>query len=311
MGRGSPGLGNADGGARWRLLGLGTWCPWGLPPHRRGRARQAQAGKLPSGGLPPPLPGEASGREPQGPGGRLACEGSRRKLPGLRAGPERAGGAGSGRAPCSALPPASFRAWPCGPRPGHPPVPGRQVCPRAPFHPGPLGAHSPRTGPCPYVVSSPDAHLPSPVVSPSQCTHVAILARGRARTCRMGPALARRATWRARGERGCCPSAHPVDTYQCEHGPGPGRSEARDACKRSRGHAAFPAHRACPGVTWWHPHFPVMRPSLPAFSLGGLGAFSTAWNHRGLRPRPADSAPHPLVLGEHGQGAILGVLLRA
>lgn len=30
--------------------GLGPRCPWGLPPHRRGRARQAQGRKLLSGG---------------------------------------------------------------------------------------------------------------------------------------------------------------------------------------------------------------------------------------------------------------------
>lgn len=30
--------------------GLGPRCPWGLPLHRRGRARQAQGRKLLSGG---------------------------------------------------------------------------------------------------------------------------------------------------------------------------------------------------------------------------------------------------------------------
>lgn len=61
-------------------------------------------------------------------GSHPACEGPRWKLPGLSA--------GSGHAPCWALPPAAFPAWPCGPRPRHPPVPGPQVRPRATLHQG-------------------------------------------------------------------------------------------------------------------------------------------------------------------------------
>lgn len=141
--------------------------------------------------------------------------------------------------------------------------------PGPPFIRGALGAHSPRTGPCPYVVSSLDAHLPSPVVSLSQCTHVAILARGRARTCRMGPALARRATWRARGERGCCPSAHPVDTRQCEHGPGRGSRRVQTKQRPRRLSCASRMPR-CHVVA---PPFPCDAPLPPRFQsrrFGGL-----------------------------------------
>lgn len=139
-------------------------------------------------------------------------------------------------------------------------------------------AHGPRTGPCPYVVSSPDAHLPAPVIFPSQCAHVAILARGRARTRCVGPALARRATWRARGERGCRPSARPVTSANMAQAPGTPRLGER----ANQAEAMPPSPRiARPGVTWWRPRFPARSPSLPAFSLKSFGGFSTPWNHCG------------------------------
>lgn len=244
-----------DGGARWRVR---VWGPvvrgvslstTGAEP---GRPR---AGSCCLGGLPPPRPGETSGREQMG---------VRGEPPGLRAAwveasrPERWIWA---RALLS--PPAccfsGLAVWSQTPAP---PVPGPQVRPRATLHQG--GRRGSRPPHWPLSLRGVQSRCP-----PSRSCRLSVSVRSRRNPSAQESADTLRGASSgqtchvARQRRERVPSQRP-SCYQCEHSPGPRHAEARGACTPSRGHAAFPAHRA-PRRHVVAPPFPCEEPLSPCF----------------------------------------------
>lgn len=294
-----------DGGARWRVR---VWGPVvrgvSLPTAgaEPGRPRAGSCCLGVWGGLPPPRLGETSGREPTG---------VRGEPPGLRGAsveasrPERWIWA---RALLS--PPAccfsGLAVWSQTPAP---------TCARTP---GPPQGHPSSGGPSwltapalALVLTWCPVQMPTfPLLSSFRLSALTSQSqrageRGHAAWGQLWPDVPRGAP-EAREGAVPAPVLLPVPTWprpQTRRGSGSVQTKQRQC------------HLPCASRT------PASRGGAPVSLRGAplsllsvskvLGASPPPGITVGVRPRPADRAPYLLVPGEHGQGAILGVLLEA